>query len=166
MNLDTVESCRNGPLGSGGKLCSGGVDLLNGHGPGRVLGAAGTVEVVALHGLRGRAERDLAVEHAGAGRTPGVPDLVEDEAALGVDGVGHGFPAGDLGVCEDARGAGVGRGIEADVRGLGELQSALGGPLAVVLYGAADGDVNSMALLLGSHASEGGLGYNQYTVWF
>src|SRR4051812_18588063 len=63
---------------------------------------------------------------------PGVPDLVEDETALGVDGAYDLFPALDLLGRVDARRARIADGLGRNIGGFGDDQPALAGALAVI----------------------------------
>ena len=79
----------------------------------------------------------------------GVPELHEDLAALGVHGVGHLLPGGDLCGRVDAGGIGVALGGGRDLRGLGNDQ-AHASALAVVL----DHHVGGFQRIVGAAARE------------
>jgi hypothetical protein len=82
---------------------------------------------------RGR-QRRFAVRLQVDMRLPAdVPQLLEDAAALGVDGVGDAPPSSDLGVGVDARRTGVPVAADRDRGGFGDDQAAIGRALGVVL---------------------------------
>ena len=84
---------------------------------------------------RGRHRRCAPGLQAGVRDTAHVPQLHDDLAALGVHGVGHLFPGGDLLGAPDARHVGVALALVADGGGLGDDQPGPGGrvgALAVV----------------------------------
>ena len=61
-----------------------------------------------------------------------MPNLIKDEAALGVNRVSDELPACDLFIGPNARRAGIADGGRRNIGGFRNLQAALGGALAVV----------------------------------
>jgi hypothetical protein len=61
-----------------------------------------------------------------------MPELQEDEGALGVDGINDLAPTFDLLVRPDAGHAGIAEGSRRDRRGLGNDQPALRGALRII----------------------------------
>jgi hypothetical protein len=71
------------------------------------------------------------------GDAPDMPQLKEDTAALGMDGVGNPAPTLDLGVAVDAGGVDVTLPFRNDLRRLGDQQSG-GGALGIIFEGLTD----------------------------
>jgi hypothetical protein len=87
------------------------------------------------------------------GNPTDVPELEEDEAAAGVDGVGDEPPTGDLLFGVNAWSLGIALTFGADLGGLGDEESAGAGALSVVLGVERVGDVAGEAR---AHAGQGG----------
>lgn len=157
MDLDPVKACLTGALRSVTPLLGDIVDLVDSQGPRGVVFARDAVEPLARHGDIARADRLLTGTKGRRRGTTRVPELREDEAALLVDGVGDLFPGGYLRVGEAAGGTRVVAGVLEDVSGLGELQAAFCGALAVVVDNEVVGYRDAIALLSGAHARQGRL---------
>src|SRR5882724_13397185 len=63
-----------------------------------------------------------------------VPELKQDHAALGVNGVGYFPPAFDLRIAIDAGRAEITAALDRNRSGFGNLQAAFGSALAVILH--------------------------------
>lgn len=64
--------------------------------------------------------------------TAGVPDLIKDEATLGVDCISDELPSGDLVGRVHTRCARIASGRRRDISGLGDQQTTLGCTLSIV----------------------------------
>ena len=85
-------------------------------------------------------DRELAVEEEGIGDAADVPDLLEDAAAVSVDGGGDGLPGFHLLLRPDAGDLRVADGHGADGGAFGD-DEASGGALSVVLHHDGRGDI-------------------------
>lgn len=109
MDLHGVKASNfDGPLGRCRPLGGHLMNLVDGHGHRRTVRTRGAIQIGTAHGLVGAADGRLAAAHAWARRTARVPQLGHKEAALGMHGVRHPFPPGQLFVGKHARHARVG----------------------------------------------------------
>eukprot|EP01022_Parablepharisma_sp_SALTPOND_P021765 TRINITY_DN435_c1_g1_i1.p1 TRINITY_DN435_c1_g1~~TRINITY_DN435_c1_g1_i1.p1 ORF type:complete len:1304 (+),score=494.29 TRINITY_DN435_c1_g1_i1:15351-19262(+) len=105
-----------------------------------------------LDGRRGDRQGVLRLQ-VGMGDAADVPQLQEDVAALGMHGVGHLLPGGDLGLVVDAGGEGIALALRRDLGGLGDDEAGAGA-LGVVLGSQFAGNVAGLRAAAGQRGHD------------
>jgi hypothetical protein len=134
VDLDAVEASSLDVLNSSSEVLHELLDFFSSSSSGgdvvllSVLGVNGAVD-----GDSSGGDRDLTTEEIGVGCSATVPELVEDSATLGVDGINNSFPGFNLFVSVNAGGSGEAVAIGSHCGTFCENQTSIGGSLAVVL---------------------------------